>query len=205
MNKTKTIKTIKLYLSQQKDNEILKDVQKETFMISHYKKSKKFQDAIYDNGFSHFVKRVNPDWPSTKCWFVVDKKNNETSVSPNFDIKVNKRKEVNNALRNCIVDIILEFRNNVNWGVQRCELSNKVLYNDNTHIDHYNLSFKNLVKKWMEMHDHTYDYLYNFIYREKSRNFFTNQEIENSFIEFHNKNTNLRAIHKSLNTCNLND
>lgn len=204
MNKTQTIKTIKKYLSELNLDEILKDKEKEFFMIKHFNKSNKFKNAIKNNEFSHFIKRQNPEWKNSNCWFVVDKKNIETSVSPSFDVIANKRKEVNSALRISVSSITMNFKNNINWNVQKCKISGKSLTPDTTDIDHYDLPFKFLVSKWMALNNYTFDFLYNFIYREKSRNIFKDKNIENSFIEFHNNNTHLRAILKKLNKSNLN-
>jgi hypothetical protein len=203
MNKTNTIKLIKEYLSELNDNQILIDKEKEIFMFNHFSKSDKFKDALKNSSFLYFKKKRNPEWIKTFCWFVVDSNFIETSVSPKFDEIVNEEKQVKMALRECISNIVIEFRSNIKFGIDKCFISGEILYSENTHIDHYNYTFKNLVINWMDINKYDFKYLYKFVFRDKSRNYFTDNSISESFIKYHNANTNLRAILKSLNKSNL--
>jgi hypothetical protein len=204
INKTNSIKIIKEWLSLLKDDEILKDKTKENFMRNFYSKSQKYQESLSEYSFLHFKKKRNPDWPSTYCWFVVNSKLIETSISPKFDEYLNKEYQVKIAFRFCVSDLIINYRNSLNWGNIKCYISGEVLYQENCHIDHYNLTFKEIIKKWMDINNYTFDFLYQFVVRKNSRSYFTDENLTKSFIDFHNNNTNLRPILKSLNKCNLN-
>jgi hypothetical protein len=204
INKTNSIKIIKEWLSLLKDDEILKDKTKENFMRNFYSKSQKYQESLSEYSFLHFKKKRNPDWPSTYCWFVVNSKLIETSISPKFDEYLNKEYQVKIAFRFCVSDLIINYRNSLNWGNIKCYISGEVLYKENCHIDHYNLTFKEIIKKWMDINNYTFDFLYQFVVRKNSRSYFTDENLTKSFIDFHNNNTNLRPILKSLNKCNLN-
>jgi hypothetical protein len=204
INKTNSIKIIKEWLSLLKDDEILKDKTKENFMRNFYSKSQKYQESLSEYSFLHFKKKRNPDWPSTYCWFVVNSKLIETSISPKFDEYLNKEYQVKIAFRFCVSDLIINYRNSLNWGNIKCYISGEVLYQENCHIDHYNLTFKEIIKKYMDINNYTFDFLYQFVVRKNSRSYFTDENLTKSFIDFHNNNTNLRPILKSLNKCNLN-
>lgn len=65
------------------------------------------------------------------------------------------------------------------------------------HVDHYDLKFSDLLDKWLENKD--IDYILSKIHIEynrelKKRCYFVDEKIENDFIDFHNKNTHLRAV-----------
>ena len=124
-------------------------------------------------------------------------------ISPNFEEIVNKEKQVKIALRECVVDIIIEFRKKIVFGVDKCAISGELLQSKETHIDHYNFTFKKIVRNWMLINKYDFDYLYEFVFRKNSRNYFNEILISKSFIKYHNENTNLRAILKSLNKSNL--
>ena len=70
------------------------------------------------------------------------------------------------------------------------------------HIDHYDLKFSDLLDKWLENKD--IDYILSKIHIEynrelKKRCYYVDETIENDFIDFHNKNTHLRAVSSHAN------
>ena len=111
-----------------------------------------------------------------------------TNRSKSYEVK----KACRNAIRNCIV----KFRNeNVIYGVSVCPISGEILSKENTHIDHYDLTFDLMFNLWIVQQD--FDYLFSKINETKDNcvlTCFTDVNITNDFIAFHNQNSKLRAV-----------
>ena len=137
----------------------------------------------------------------TKCFKIIRKDLSETDISFTQCItNRNKLYYIKKACRTAILHIIKFYKNKVKYGIDRCEISNKILYKDNTHIDHYNLDFIELFNIWIS--DKDIEELYKNIDKGKDNDVvvkFNNENIINSFVKFHNDNTNLRAIDKTAN------
>lgn len=109
---------------------------------------------------------------------------------------------IKSACRYSIKDIIKEKRKTVVFGIQKCEFTGDILYNDkNTHIDHYDLTFNQLFNLWMKKYD--LEFLKKYLNNDDNDNvmedWFTNNSIIKDFIIFHNKNTHLRAVSRKAN------
>jgi len=109
---------------------------------------------------------------------------------------------IKNACRYSIRETIRDFRKTINFGKDRCEITNEILYNDtNTHIDHYDLTFNDMFNLWInnkdiavletKLNDGTIDNVVN--------DFFLDDVLVSEFISFHNNNTKLRAVKKIAN------
>jgi len=112
-----------------------------------------------------------------------------------------KLSDIKAACRTSIRLVILNVQNKVNYGIDKCQFTGEILTRKNTHIDHYNLKFNDLFKKWIKGKD--VDYLFRQL-NDTSIDlvndiYFENSEIRNDFVNFHNKNTHLRAISKTAN------
>lgn len=108
------------------------------------------------------------------------------------------KKRIYNACRNAIEHIILEERKKIDWGNQKCPITGKILINDKTtQIDHYDLTFNELFEKWLEGKD--ISCLEFSLNNDNEDNivddFFIHNDLKENFIDFHNKNTHLRAVH----------
>ena len=110
---------------------------------------------------------------------------------------------INKACRSSVSDIVYNFRmENVIFGETVCPFSGVVLYKENTHIDHYDLTFNEVYKKWVLENDYDTDYLYSRIKDGEDNNtdiIFKDDNIIISFVKFHNENTKLRAVSKETN------
>lgn len=66
---------------------------------------------------------------------------------------------------------------------------------ENSHVDHYNLNFADLVNKWIDINgiENISKYL-NKTIDNVLESTFNDQSITKNFIDFHNENTNLRLV-----------
>lgn len=140
---------------------------------------------------------------NTKCFYIIREDGSETDISFNscIDCDNRKKKDINNACRDAIEPIIFAKRKEVVLPF-KCPISGEMINNMNdVHIDHYNLDFKDVVSRWINIEggvDTVHKYVCNTT-DNKTVTCFTDSNIKNSFINFHNKNTHLRAIHKKAN------
>lgn len=137
------------------------------------------------------------------CFYIMRTDGTTTDISFTSAItKPTKKSKVIKACRTTIEPEIEKFRKeNVVYGETKCALSGHILIPQNTHIDHYNLSFKNLFDKWIGAWD--IDNLHdNYVCETKDnecKTYFTDQRIIDDFVKFHNENTYLRAVTKDAN------
>jgi hypothetical protein len=112
-----------------------------------------------------------------------------------------KVSEVKNACRTAIRKHIVKFRDeNVVYGVSVCPITNEILTKENTHIDHYDLTFDSMFNLWVVQHD--FDFLYSKVNKTKDNcvvTCFTDNSIIEDFINFHNHKSKLRAVSKKAN------
>jgi Protein of unknown function (DUF3223) len=112
---------------------------------------------------------------------------------------------IKNACRNAIYPIIVEFRKeNISYGISKCPISGDILTKQNTHIDHYDLTFDEMFKQWLK--DKNVDELFSKINESQDNSFetfFTDNSIIEDFRNFHNANSKLRAVSKFTNLSTL--
>ena len=95
------------------------------------------------------------------------------------------------ALRTTIAPIIMDFRNSLEWGSIRCCITNEILYPENTHIDHFDKTFKELTEIWLSGFD--LQSLYESL-AECQFGYILPETLAKGFIEFHNASTHLRPV-----------
>lgn len=127
-----------------------------------------------------------------------------TSTDISFVHSITNRTDlfkIKQACRHSIRNIIVEFRNkNVVYGISKCPITNELLFQNNTHIDHFNLTFNDLFNLWIAKKD--IKKLSELINKTEDNNletYFTCEKTINDFIKFHNENTNLRFVSKNAN------
>ena len=125
------------------------------------------------------------------------------------------------ACRNAVREDIHRFRmQNVIYGVTTCEITGETLTRDNTHIDHYDMDFKTLLKNfWYKYFSHVKlaEFVDTHINKTDDNSvdtcFIENvwinpssddemlmlMSISECFRQFHNENTQLRAVTKDAN------
>jgi len=143
-----------------------------------------------------------------KCFFIHRIDKSKTDIS--FMHSITNRSDISKiklACRNSIREIIVKFRSeNVIFGKTKCPITGEILTNQNTHIDHYELTFNDLFNKWIE--NKNIDLLVKNLNETEDNNletYFTDNQISIDFINYHNPNTHLRAVSKQANLSILNN
>jgi len=105
------------------------------------------------------------------------------------------------ACRKCIEQEIYKFKDTLDWNNIKCPFTGEQLTKSNTHIDHYDLTFKELFEEWLKTQD--FNFLVSNLNDSRPDNVvydeFTSNKINNDFINFHNSHTHLRAVSKIAN------
>lgn len=83
------------------------------------------------------------------------------------------------------------------------DYSNKIICTiSDVQIDHYDLTFEELVSKWIDIKG--LDYLFgkvNMGDQQSTITEFVDKNLNNEFVDFHNKHTHLRVVTKEENLC----
>lgn len=131
-----------------------------------------------------------------KCFFIERVDGTSTDISFTKCItNPSKCADIKKACRSAIRNEIVKFRKSIRFGIDKCELTGEILQKDNTHIDHYDMTFDELFVMWI--FDKRVEDLHKYINPMKDNEFetyFISEIIKNEFINFHNKNTHLRAV-----------
>jgi hypothetical protein len=140
---------------------------------------------------------VNYALYASKCFWLHREDGTKTDISYKVALTghPSKRSEVIAACRAAIRPIITKFQSTVRYGEQRCPFTDDVLLPNNTHIDHYNMKFGELVNFWID--EIGVDYLYDRIRKNTDGEtdiYFSDKSVIDEFQRFHNANTNLRAV-----------
>ena len=192
MNKTEKIKLCKEILKSENTTEYY------DFLISIFENHSEW---IQKKGCGIKNILVKQTKYNNKCFYLERLDGSLTDISYLHSInKNNKLDNIKKACRSAINPIILEFRNKLDYTNLYCEFTKQKLTKENTHIDHYNLTFNELFRHWLK--NKNIKQLILNINKTTDNNldtFFTNQNIINNFIRYHNANTHLRAVSKEAN------
>lgn len=127
-----------------------------------------------------------------------------TFTDISFTHSITNRSKINDvkrACRNAIKECISKFRDdNVVFGISKCPITNEILTQDNTHIDHYDLTFDTMFNLWVVKYN--FDVLFSKVNVTKDNCFetyFTDEAVINHFVSFHNEKSKLRAVSKRAN------
>jgi hypothetical protein len=138
----------------------------------------------------------------TKCFVLLRYDGSKTDIS--FMKCVSKptpEQEVKQACRTAIRPTIYAFRNaHVIYGTTRCALTGEVLTRENTHIDHYDLTFDEMFRLWIKTQD--LDRLVNQLAPSADNEYgyrFQDQQIIDEFIDFHDRHCQLRGVTREAN------
>lgn len=116
-----------------------------------------------------------------------------------------KLSDIKAACRSAIRPEIVKFRDsNVVFGVSVCPISGEVLTLLNTHIDHFDITFKEMFDLWMS--DKDISRIHGAVVSTNEgwyETFFTDPSVVTNFVEFHNLHCRLRAVSKQANLSNL--
>lgn len=153
----------------------------------------------------------------TKCFYLITKSGYSTDISfrngvrkNNYDSDSYKRRNICAASRNAIDPIISSIRKDAELKIQkdgfiRSEYSNAAIYSiDDIDIDHYDLSFDELIDKWISIKG--LDYLYSKVNMNEQNSTITryvDDEMIKEFVVLHNSNTHLRVVSREENRSTL--
>jgi hypothetical protein len=101
------------------------------------------------------------------------------------------------ACRTAISPIIQEFKNSLDCENLYCEFTKEKLHKTNMHIDHYDLTFNELVEKWLAITKQ--DLSVNETKDDDVVTCFKSLDTIEEFKKFHNENTHLRPVSKEAN------
>lgn len=138
-----------------------------------------------------------------RCFYIHRTDGSSTDISYNKCINSPSKKSIiNSACRNAIRSEITSYRDsNVEYGVSVCPFTNEILYEHNTHVDHYDMTFSEMFNSWISTKD--IDTVYSFIADKQDNSMETSFKsfsyIIPEFIEFHNKHCKLRCISEKAN------
>jgi hypothetical protein len=194
MNKTKLKEKCKAILSQ----DFMIDSDKEFLMnlfTMHPSFEQKKGDGIKDIKIKRTIYGNN-------CFYIerTDGSGTDISYLKCINGRPTKISEIKKACRTAIRSEVVKIKNSVNYGIDTCQFTGEVLNENNTHIDHYNLKFNEVVNNWLKLKD--VEFLASKLNNKKDNEvevFFIDENIIADFLEYHNKNTHLRAVSKKAN------
>lgn len=115
---------------------------------------------------------------------------------------ISKESIIKKACRSAISHIILDFiKENVEYGVSVCPITNDILTRENINIDHYDMDFNSMFQLWFAKYESKY--LYSQINETEDNSVitcFVNETIKGDFISFHNEHCKLRAVTNKANS-----
>ena len=176
------------------------DKKSSEFLISQVFPNHPEWDEKVGIGIDHL--EVRPDGYGGRCFWIVRRDGSFTDISFVASISPPKKKaDVIKACRTVIRPLIEEMRESIKLPFT-CPITGEiVLDRHNVHIDHYNLTFKEVFCEWVK--DKDIDALYARTLKSNRDNdtntYFDDEEICRDFLEFHNQHTHLRAVSRRAN------
>lgn len=139
----------------------------------------------------------------TRCFIITRLDGSVTDISyiRSIDGATTKISDIKCACRSAIDSIIIAFRKSIAFGFDTCPFTGAVLLPENTHIDHYDLTFNEVVEKWLKTEniDVIHSLLNDSTKDNETKIYFTSDALVKDFIQYHNENTHLRAVSKTAN------
>ena len=134
-----------------------------------------------------------------KCFYI--KRTDDTSIDisyPKCISNPNKYSAIKQAGRNTITNLIYNFKaDNVIFNETLCSVTGEVLTKENASIDHYDMTFDDMIMIWIEKKG--VDVIFNDLDHSGLGVFFKSDTIKNDFLDFHNTNCKLRAVTMNAN------
>ena len=129
-----------------------------------------------------------------KCFYIKRTDNTSSDISyPKCISNPNKFSAIKQAGRNTITNLIYNFKaENVIFNETLCSVTGEVLTKENTSIDHYDMTFDDMIMIWIEKKG--VDVIFNELDHSGLGVFFKSDTIKNDFLDFHNTNCKLRAV-----------
>lgn len=121
------------------------------------------------------------------------------SISINFTLADNIKNNIRTAFRFHSEYITIAKRQFVNFGTDVCPISGKILEAHNTHIDHYDKDFIEMLNEFIILENLTIQNLSPKLKKVGVNYTITDEVLVNKFIAYHNQNCKLRAVNKTAN------
>ena len=168
---------------------LFKELPKDTILnmdvlYNYFKQHPKWNEKI-SKGFKGFMIKKN-EW--NYSFHVVGNNNQFTPVSINYNLKETYFDKIKKALRTEVQPVVDKVRNKVVYGETKCQLTGEILTKENTHIDHYDLDFRFLVDEFTKKYKNIE------VIKKGVKFYLVDETIKKEWVNFHNNNTNLRAV-----------
>lgn len=168
------------------------------FLLYAFSQASYYEYKIRGGKILRIQKRASGNY-GTYCFFIELDDGRITDFSYSKMFSPNPTLEdVLAAMRTAIDPIISEFRRYFKPFVYEGQEISKV---EDAHVDHYDLTFIELAAQWIEKKGGA-EQLIRYVNETKdgsTSTFFTNQSLIDDFVSFHNANTHLRFVPKSVN------
>lgn len=143
-----------------------------------------------------------PDHIFTKCFYIHRSDGTYTDIGIKASLTPpNPVQKIAMACRTAVEPSIDAFRKTIKYGKQKCEISNITLTKSNSHIDHYEPQFNQIVLDWIVSNGLDYDDIMKMATKtinktedNNSLTYFVNRGIADNFREYHDSVASLRCI-----------
>ena len=198
MTQKEIIDKCKLILQNTKIDGFVENQEDFNFLLFAFGKSLYYEMKTQGKKIKAIQKKRSHNY-GTCCFYLIRSDGSQTDISyskifrkdPQYD-------DLLQALRNAIEPIIRNFRETF----KPFEYEGRLIQDPNeVDVDHYNLKFKELASIWIEQNggiEELSKYVNDTI-DGSTTTFLTDDNLKKSFVEFHNANTNLRFLPKSVN------
>lgn len=167
-----------------------------TFLIDVFRKHSEWEEKSKDGVQLITIFLAKPY--NTRCFKIVGYTGYETDISYIHAVDGSKSKlsDVKSSMRSAVRSEIEKFKSTLDFSNLYCPISKEKLHSKNTHIDHYDFTFDELSTIFIS--NYGVENLFSLVNKEHVANEtevrFLDKELIKEFIDFHNKNTNLRAV-----------
>ncbi len=173
----------------------------ESFLVGDILMNHPHWEQKIEDGYDHI--EVRKGLYGKKCFYIVRSDGTSTDISYRKAIYSypTEREEIMKACRTVISPIIEMMRNQIQLPFT-CPVTGEVITDkSNVHIDHYDLTFKELFDLWMK--DKDVDKVYQTIGESRKDGcvevHFNDALLAMDFYQFHNEHTHLRAVSANAN------
>jgi hypothetical protein len=143
----------------------------------------------------------------TQCFYLHRLDGTTTDIGFRKSLKpLNNKQKIAKACRTAVQPSIDKFKKTIKYGVDCCSITGIVLYEFNSHIDHYQPQFNEIVLDWfnsLQLTDNDIDVIADqFVNKSMDNNsitYFTNYDMANDFKNYHDSVAVLRCIDKHEN------
>ena len=168
------------------------------FVLEAFKAARYYEEKTRGQQIVKVVKRKSGSY-GTSCFFIYREDGTYTDISFTKMFRKDPQKDdVINALRQAIDPIISKFRKDFTPGLYEGEWLEDVSQAD---VDHYDKTFNELAWEWIRANGGIEQLIekVNKTEDDSTLTYFTDEDLNESFRTFHDQNTHLRFLPKSIN------